>query len=206
MFRNKIIILVLMVVLLSMPVSFAVSQFTDITSDFWGSDYITTVTEKNYMEGYNDGYFYPNREVTKLESLIALYRVMKEKQLTNISNVSALVESHKDTIDSVGIPPMLAPYGDQDIYPAVAYALENEIISPSELKYFLEDGELATVNKLEVSIYFGKALNLVKKEDLFNDIISLEFKDQFEISNAAIPYVDLLIRNEIVNKKGVNRS
>lgn len=202
MFRNKILILVLMVVLLSMPISFAVSQFTDVTSDFWGSDYITTVTEKNYIEGYDDGYFYPNREVTKLESLIALYRVMKENELTNISNVSALVDSHKNTIDSVGIPPMLAPYGSQDVYPAVAYALENEIITPSELKYFLEAGELAPVNKLELSVYIGKALNLVKKENLFDDIISLEFKDQFEISNAAIPYVDLLIRNEIVNKKG----
>jgi len=195
-------VLVLIVVLLSMPINFAVSQFTDVTSDFWASDYITTVTEKDYIEGYDDGYFYPNREVTKLESLIALYRVMKENQLTNVSNVSALVANHKDTIDSIGIPPMLAPYGDQDVYPSVAYALENEIISPSELKYFLEDGELAVVNKLEVSVYFGKALNLVKKENLFNDIISLEFKDQFEISNAAIPYVDLLIRNEIVSEKG----
>jgi hypothetical protein len=202
MFRNKILILVLMVVLLSMPIAFAVSQFTDVTSDFWGSDYITTVTEKNYIEGYDDGYFYPNREVTKLESLIALYRVMKENELTNISNVSALVESHKNTIESVGIPPMLAPYGSQDVYPAVAYALENEIITPSELKYFIEAGELTSVNKLEVSVYVGKALNLVKNENLFNDIISLEFKDQFEISNAAIPYVDLLIRNEIINKKG----
>src|SRR6056297_1986306 len=202
MFRNKIMVLVLTVVLLSMPISFAVSQFSDVTSEFWGSDYITTVTEKNYIEGYDDGYFYPNREVTKLESLIALYRVMKENQLTNISNVSALVDSHKDTIESVGIPPMLAPYGDQDVYPAVAYALENEIVSPSELKYYLEEGTLASVNKLEISIYIGKALNIVKEENLFTDIISLDFKDQFEISNAAIPYVDLLIRNGIVSKKG----
>jgi len=202
MFRNKILILVLIVVLLSMPISFAVSQFSDVTSEFWGSDYITTVTEKNYIEGYDDGYFYPNREVTKLESLIALYRVMKENQLTNISNVSALVDSHKDTIESVGIPPMLAPYGSQDVYPAVAYALENEIVSPSELKYYLEEGTLASVNKLEISIYIGKALNIVKEENLFTDIISLDFKDQFEISNAAIPYVDLLIRNGIVDEKG----
>lgn len=202
MFRNKVMILMLVVALFSLPIGFAASQFNDVSSDFWGSDYIETVTEKNYVEGYDDGYFYPNREVTKLESLIALYRVMKENELTNISNVSRLVESHKDTIDSIGIPPMLAPYGDQDVYPAVAYALENDIISPSELKYFLEEGELAVANKLEVSVYLGKALNLVKEENLFDDIISLDFKDQFEISNAAIPYVDLLIRNDIVSEKG----
>ena len=202
MFRNKIMVLVLIVVLLSMPISFAVSQFSDVTSDFWARDNITSVTEKKYIEGYDDGYFYPNREITKLESLIALYRVMKENRLTNISNVSALVARHKDTIDSVGIPPMLAPYGDQDVYPSIAYALENKIISPSELKYFMKDGELAMVNKLEVSVYFGKALNLLKKEDLLNQIISLEFDDLFEISNAAVPYLDLLIRNEIISEKG----
>lgn len=202
MLRNKMMILVLVVVLLSMPIGFSANQFTDITSDFWASDYIETVTSKNFIEGYDDGYFYPNKEVTKLESLVTLYRVMKANGLTNISSVSELVANHKDIIDGVGIPPMLSPYGDTDVYPSVAYALENDIITQSELKYFLEDGELSTVNKIELSVYFGKALNLVKKEDLFDDIISLDFTDQFEISNAAIPYVDLLIKNDIVSKAG----
>ena len=48
MFRNKILVVV---TLLSMLISLAAGQWIDVANDFWASDYITQVTEKNYIEG-----------------------------------------------------------------------------------------------------------------------------------------------------------
>ena len=202
MFKNKIVLVVLVLILINIPVCFATTDFFDVSSEFWGNEVIGDVTADKIMEGFDDGNFYPNRETTKLETILSIYKTMKKNNVLNIENVTVLVNKHKSVINEIGIPPMLAPYSDGDVYPAIAFALENEIITESELKYFIEEGKLSSVSKIEVSVFYAKALNLVKKENLFDDIISLDYKDQFEITNSAVAYIDLLIKNNIISEKG----
>ena len=202
MFKNKMVLVVLVLILINIPVCFATTDFFDVSSEFWGNEVIGDVTADKIMEGFDDGNFYPNRETTKLETILSIYKTMKKNNVLNIENVTVLVNKHKSVINEIGIPPMLAPYSDGDVYPAIAFALENEIITESELKYFIEEGKLSSVSKIEVSVFYAKALNLVKKENLFDDIISLDYKDQFEITNSAVAYIDLLIKNNIISEKG----
>ncbi len=202
MFKNKIISVILVLFLLSVPMSFAVSEFSDVTSEFWGYNIIQTVSANAVMEGFDDGKFYPNNEATKLEAILTIYKTMKNNKVLNIEDVTALVNEYKSVMEEIGIPPMLAPYSDGDVYPAVAFALKNGIITESELKYFIEDSKLSSISKIEVSVFYAKALNLVKKENLYDDIISFDYKDQFEITKVAAPYVDLLIKHNIISEKG----
>ncbi|MDM8533818.1 S-layer homology domain-containing protein [Clostridiaceae bacterium HSG29] len=202
MFKNKIISVVLVLLLISVPMSFAVSEFSDVTSEFWGYNIIQKVSANSVMEGFDDGNFYPSNEATKLEAILTIYKAMKNNKVLNIDDVTALVNEYKSVMEEIGIPPMLAPYSNGEVYPAVAFALKNNIITESELKYFIEDSKLSSVSKIEVSVFYAKALNLVKKENLYDDIISFDYKDQFEITKVAAPYVDLLIKHNIVSDKG----
>jgi hypothetical protein len=202
MFKNKIALFVLVLIVINVSTVFATSEFSDVPSEFWGNNIIKTVTSDLVMQGFDDGKFYPNNNTTKLETILTIYKIMKNNDVLSIENVTVLVNEYKPIIEGIGIPPMLAPYSGGEVYPAIAFALKNEIITESELKYFIEDGVLTPISKIEVSIFYAKALNLVKEENLFDDIISLDYKDQFEITNSAVAYVDLLINNNIVNAKG----
>ena len=46
--------------------------FTDVPSDFWAANSISTVTKANLMKGYSDGTFRPNQPMTR-EEVAALF-------------------------------------------------------------------------------------------------------------------------------------
>lgn len=197
--RKVFIISLIALCVLSISFNFAESDFADVDEEFWAEDYIKTVTEKNILEGYEDGNFYPNKKMKKVEVIIGIYNVFDEKGLVTQNYLA----TYKPIIESIiEVPKGELPYTVDEIKKAIAFALEKEIISESELKYFVKEGAYENVEKLETTVFIGKALNLVKKEDLDNKIISLKFKDQLAFPLASIPYIDLLIRNDIVNENG----
>lgn len=197
---SKVIPLVLLFTMIVSSFAFAVSSFTD-TGEHWASDKIERISSKNIMPGFSDATFRADTNVTKLESIVTVYRVMKMAGKVSSDYEINLVAKHKETIESLGIPAMLAPYG-ADTYVACAYALENSIIEKDELKYFVNDGKLSEAKKIDVSIFIAKAINAYKKEDLENKFIDFSYKDAKSINRFSAPYVYSLVEKNIISSKG----
>jgi len=198
---NKVltICLALIMMLSGLGTAFAAQSFTDVPEDYWANAVVEKMSAMGAMPGYEDATFKPKQDATKLEVIVATYKTVKASGLIDSLNEEVLVATHNATITSLNIPKELAPYGAT--YPAVAYALENDVIVKDELKFFIQDDKLTVAKKIDTSIFMGKTLNIFKKENL-NKIISFDFKDAFDINHVASPYVNLLIEFNVISGKG----
>jgi len=52
--------------------------FTDVSHDYWASDYISILTENKITLGYSNGTFEPNEPITRAEFSIMLARALDE--------------------------------------------------------------------------------------------------------------------------------
>lgn len=202
MTKNKFskIISMLLILLMMGNLSFGVVAITDVTTSHWANEYVQRVVENEIMVLNEDSSFKPGNNVTNIEAIIVLYRAAKAAGYMENVNINTLTSKYESDLVALNIPKMLAPYGG-DVYPALAYALENKILVIDEVKYFINNDKLTEAKKVDVSVFFGKALNVYKNENL-NKIISLSYKDAFDISLGALKYVNLLIEYNIISNKG----
>lgn len=195
---GRILVLLLCIMLMgNTALAFAAS---DVASNHWARTQIGTVVGKDIAPLYSDGTFKPDSVVTGLEVAVSIYRAVKASGKLDSVAVGTLTTKHETSLKLLNIPPMLAPYG-ADVYPALAYALENGILTLDEIKVFMSGSTLTNVKKVNAIVLVAKALNLYKQENL-NKIILLSYKDSAEISLTAIKYVNLLIENGIISSKG----
>ena len=92
--------------------------FTDVPSDFWAANSISTVTKANLMKGYSDGTFRPNQPMTR-EEVAALFN-----NITDDGTAAFLSSKFKDitsdrwsalAIESVARKNIISGYGDDKI-------------------------------------------------------------------------------------------
>ncbi|KPU27355.1 hypothetical protein TR13x_04540 [Caloranaerobacter sp. TR13] len=69
--------------------------FSDVTSDAWYADYIATAKAAGLVEGYEDGTFKPNQEITRLEMAALLSRAVKDVELTE-DDIEAILKAYAD--------------------------------------------------------------------------------------------------------------
>lgn len=173
---------------------------TDVSTSHWANAQVERITSKNIMPLYADGSFKPVSVVTNLEVIVAIYRAVKDAGVLKDLEMGTLTSKHEVSLKALGIPQMLAPYGS-DVYPALAYALENGILTLDEIKVFVSGITMTNVKKVNAVVFVAKALNAYKKEDL-NKVTMLTYKDIAEIPLSAVKYVNLLIEEGIVSSKG----
>lgn len=173
---------------------------SDVSSSFWAKTQIDSVVNQNIMPLYAGDNFKPDSVVTSLEVITAIYRTVKAAGLLDNVQMGTITTKHEADIKAIGIPQMYAPY-DSDVYPAIAYALEYNILSLDEVKVFISGSTLTNVKKVNAAVLISKALNVYKQENL-NKIILLSYKDSAEISLSAIKYVNFLIEKGIISNKG----
>jgi len=176
------------------------AAITDVTESHWANDVVQNVVDKNVMSIYTDNSFKPTQTATKAEVIVVLYKSALAEALLTESEGEALGTKYKETLSNLGILETLEPYG-QVVYPAIGYALENEILVTDEVKFFVSEGAFTSASKVDTSVFFGKALNLYKNENL-DQVISLAYTDNYEISLSALKYVNLLVDYNIVSEKG----
>lgn len=70
--------------------------FSDVTSDAWYADYIATAKAAGLVEGYEDGTFRPNQEITRLEMAALLSRAVKDVELTE-DDTEAILKAYADS-------------------------------------------------------------------------------------------------------------
>lgn len=200
--RNKILItsLVLTILLLMNAVSvFALQTFTDVSSGHWASNDIEKMQKKGIITGYSDATFRPNQNVSRLSSIVMIYRTLKATNKLGNVNINYLVNKYSSDLNANNIPSWT------DSREAVAYALEKNIVHRDELKTFIVNGTHQNATRSNLSVFLGKALNLYLKEDFNKQIISLDFLDAEMITTAAAPYIYLLKKHDIVNGDLENR-
>jgi len=180
--------------------AFALQKFTDVKEDYWAEPYITKVSDSEVIPGFDDATFRPTDLATKMETVVSIYRMLKATGKLSAFDVDALKTKHMATINEFAIPEKLLPFGSEN-HEALAVVLEMKIVTNEDLKTFMKDGNFVPVNKLETAVFVGKALNYFLKEST-TKIYTFEYKDYFDITYAASPYVDLLITNDIISKNG----
>ncbi len=173
---------------------------TDVATSHWANTQIESVSGKIIMPVYADGAFKPDSVVTSLEVIVSIYRAVKTSGLLDNVQMGTITTKHEASLKAIGMPQMLAPYGS-DTYPALAYALEYNILTLQEIKVFISGSTLTNVKKVNAVVFIAKALNAYKQENL-NKIILLSYKDSAEISLSAIKYVNLVIEKGIISSKG----
>jgi len=189
--NRKIGILLVVLMILSSASAFA-ANFTDVPNDHWASTYISDMQQKGIITGYSDGTFKPNVEVTKMASIKVIYEMLKNNDLLDSGILSDQRENYSLTMSRYNIPAWAQE--------AVTFALGEKIIVESELAtFFNNDDTLAIASKGEVSIYLGKALQKAFDVEFGNTVYSFNFKDEITISFAMAPYIDLLVKNDIVS-------
>lgn len=189
---NKRVVFILILLLVINASMVYASSFNDVPNNHWAEDYINDMQRRGIITGYSDGTFKPNNSVTKMASITMIYRMLDKADLLDDDKIEEFVKEESRTLDRYRVP----TWAKQ----AIAFALEEEIITESELATFVDKNYNQTdANKGEVSVYLGKALVKALDKKLGNQIYSFDFNDEFSITFAMAPYIDLLIENGIVS-------
>ncbi|SFH80532.1 S-layer homology domain-containing protein [Tindallia magadiensis] len=192
--KKATIALAFIMLFTSMVPAFAV-EFTDI-SGHWGRNHIQRMADKGIVSGSEDPntgrrVYKPDDPVTKVEAIVMLYSMLRETE--QLISQNDHTSRYRSIMTSADIPEWAMRQ--------VAYAIEAEIISTTDLAGFMKDAEPSpeqqSAAREEVAIYFGKAMDTEEEAD--RTATSLDFKDTEQISSNALPYVNLLVEKDVIS-------
>jgi len=191
----------------SLPVYAA--NFADINNVPWegAKTYINSVADKGIMVGdYNASgqkVFRPRDGVTYCETMQLAYSLMKND--TGKAVDSSIVSKYATVMNGYKIPTWAQE--------AVAYGLENKIVTISEIPAFVNSkGVSVNATRQDVAIIFGRTLDLI--EELPKNA-TLTYGDKASVTSVAVPYVALLKQlnimtgdtdNNFTPKASINRA
>lgn len=187
---KKIFALLLTVALLMNGV-FAL-DFPDLKGFDWAKPSIERMSSLGIVTGYSDGSFRPGGNLTKYQLLVVLYRTLESQKLTNATEVATLKTKYAEILAKNNVPKW------PGLHEAASLFLERGVIKSSELATYIVDGKQAEINREEVAIYVGKAINFYLKEDL-SQLISVNLKDVTKISFEGLKYINILSKHGIIS-------
>lgn len=197
--KKQVIPLLLAAVLACPPVSAQAVTFADLDQVPWAG--AETSINKAASLGLVVGetingksYFKPKNAVSLAESCQFTYKVMLQ---TGKATADASVTEKWETV--------MNTYKIQTwAQTAVAYCLENGIISISDLSDFMSGSTNRSATREQAAEMFGRAL-AVGNTSLKATATATKFYDNASISADAIPYIALLNTQGIVNGDDTNR-
>ena len=181
----------------SMTVPVYAASFADINTVTWSGfkPFLNQAAELGLMSGYEENgkrYCKPRNNVTYCEAVQLMYSIMKVYSGQDVSDTT--VTKWKPVISAYNIPAWA--------YKATAYSLENGILTTSDLNKLQNGTKYA--NREDVGVIFGKALDTVKGYDVKSGA-ALSYKDKASVSSAAVPYLELLNRANLMVGDSDNR-
>lgn len=185
--KSKIIVTAILFVMLSSVLSFAIpTVFTDVEGH-WAKEYIEDTYERKLITGYPDGTFKPQGNITKLETIVLIAKLMGYTD----SEGQYYINQYKQQLKDNNIP----EWGQG----TMAYALFNEILPEEDLKSFVSSSSQTYAKRYEVAVYIGKVLQYGAGEEI-DKINVIPYKDEMSIPDMAKPYIELLLNKEILDK------
>ena len=167
------------------------SVLSDIDTVPWpgAAQYIDEAYELGIITGYieNDQRLCkPKNNVTYCEAVQLMYALMNSYSGTSV-NQSA-VSKWQSTMAAENIPSWA--------YNAVAYALENSILSRNDISIFMASSTVQNnARREDIAVIFGKALSKVYS---LASNPTLTYNDKAQIASTSVPYVELLNRLNIM--------
>ena len=171
--------------------AYAASVFADINNLPWAgaATYIEEAYNQGLMAGYVENgkrYCKAKNNVTYNEAVQLMYSIMSSYKGTTVS--SSVVSKWTNTMATNNIPSWA--------YNAVAYALENSILSKNDLRIFMANASTQNnARREDVAVIFGKALATVYS---LSSNPTISYGDSSSVSTTSVPYLELLNRLNIM--------
>lgn len=166
----------------SMPMTAMAASFKDINDVPWAASTIMTVADRGLINGYEDNTFRAKNNVTYTETMVMLYNVLSKTNSLQTMDTSSMA-GYYQMFSTFKIPTWAQA--------SVLYGLGTNVLFLSDLSKFYDNGVARPASREDVAVFFGRAL--AEKYDVWNTP-TVVYQDQWNISDAAVPYVDLLSR------------
>lgn len=128
-------------------------EFTDVASDYWANEVIRQAYRKGFLSGYEDGTFKPEKEIPRVQVLVALANGLGYQSSQLAEETVEKVFEDADDIPSYGISSVAAATEKSIVvnYPDVKKLEPNRESTRAEVAAFisqalLEEGEVSQVS------------------------------------------------------------
>lgn len=184
---SKAVAIGTMVVTLSSNLSFGQpTVFTDI-SGHWAKDYIEDIYTRKITTGYPDATFKPQGNISRLESVVMIAKLMGYSD----SEGAYYTNQYKQKLQDNNIPDWAQG--------AVGYALFNDILLENDLKGLVSTNQQTHAKRYEVATYIGRVLQYGAGKQP-SSVYVIPYIDEMSIPSESAPYIDLLLKNNILDK------
>lgn len=190
--KKKIIVINLLLSLLLAPGSIFAKSFTDVKNSGkteWTYKYVEELSNKNILNGYEDGTFRPNNPVSFLETMQIIKTLINPSE----DDMRLARETYMETANANGVIDWAKD--------AICFNLYHGTITEKTLMHARERGFLDNKlypNRNSIAVYFARALNINKSKDTSN----LKYKDKKKINSLTIEYLPNLVNSKIFTSTG----
>ncbi|MBB3113664.1 hypothetical protein FHS18_005777 [Paenibacillus phyllosphaerae] len=160
-------------------------NFKDEKELKWALEYIVRLASKGVFNGYEDGTFKPNKEITRIEAIVAAVRLMGLKEQAESAEELATELNFKDADQLEKKYPWAVGY--------VAVALEKDLFAETDAS--IQADKSAT--RLFAATLLVKALGL-EAEAKAKSNTALNFKDAKNIPAASVGYVAVALEKKLI--------
>ena len=158
------------------------ASFTDIdgVQYSWAKDYIESMADKGFINGYEDGSFKPDKEVTNLEGIALFARAMGALNEVNEEILEMAHKKYDEVINSYDLA-----WGHDEI----AYMMYKGALKKSDLDTYIAGGRAnEPMKRYEASIIITKAMGGEAQATAQTGVV-LNYNDKNDIPSNAIQYV-----------------
>lgn len=178
--------------LLATTTVFADNTFSDISGESyaWCAPQIEAMSEEGYINGYEDGTFRPDNEVTKLEGISLFARMMGSNDIGNDKVVKIAHEKYDNVIKGSSLP-----WGEDEI----VYMLYRNALTEADLTTYINGvAKNEPLTRGEAAVIITKAMGAGSKATA-ETAVSLHYKDASEIPTNILQYVKFVTDEGIMN-------
>lgn len=171
---------------------FADYSFTDISEEqyAWCADQIDDMYKAGYINGYEDGSYRPDNEVTKLECISLFARAMGSNDAQN-DEILELAHSQYDS----ALKSSSLVWGEDEL----AYMMYKGALNVADLTTYINgDAKDKPMTRGEAAVIITKAMGGVDKATS-ESAVSLHYKDARDIPTNILQYVKFVTDEGIMN-------
>ena len=189
---KKVLSCVLCMMMLVSAVAFGAS-FTDVTkeSHSWAYEAINNMAEKGIINGVSDTKFAPDSNVTKIQSMLLISRILGFNTTAVSNNINSIYSVYEDQLSMVN-----TPYKKE-----LAYLLFREVFTADEITSAKLD---APLTREEAALYITKAADGVEEMEEISVVVN-SYADDSKIAEEYRKAVYFVRDKDLMNGTGSNQ-
>lgn len=169
------------------------ADFSDIKGH-WAESYVNAMVAKNYIKGYDDGTFKPDKTISNTEALILLSRMLGVENPDYSDSVKIASDKYLSALSSYN-----TEYGKE-----ITFLLHRGVIKESDLNTYIgNNSKNAPLLRYQCAILLTKLLG-AEKEIEGSVFVSSSYADTASIPSEARPYVEYVREAGIMQGMGTD--